>query len=312
MDPIPMSISDVQICNMALQKLGAQSIVSLQDINPRAQALNNSYEMYRDRLQRMRWNFNRAYAFLPQIAAPPIYEYPYGYQLPADFLGLELATQSYPNTAPVSTVTVPGPPTTTTTTFVNTNPSVTFNVAMMSLYAVGSVLTITDGTHGWTGTVTGVTNFTVTALTTSALGVNGTVTSGATVTSQIPTSGNNPGPGYQGNGLPGTNLSDYNNSRVQNYRIVGRQIWSYYAPPLAIIYRQRVTDPNAFDSMFVECLAAYLAWQLCETIVSSDAKKSNMRAEYQMALAEAKFSKSIENAPEIIPDDTWLQARIAI
>ena len=158
-----MSISDVDIANLALLKLGADSITSFSDANPRARAFQNGYAMLRDKLQRMRWNFNRAYVQIPALADQPPFEYAYIYPLPADYLRLELVSKILSNAPP--------PPTNPPTILV--------------------------------------------------------------------------GPTVQQTGYPGLNFSDYNNSRSQDYRIVGKQIWTWYASPIAVVYGKRVEDPTS-------------------------------------------------------------------
>jgi hypothetical protein len=211
-----MSISDVDIANLALQKLGQQPIVSFDQPTPRAAAFNRSYPIYRDDLQRRRWNFNRSYVNLPALTSTPPFEYQYAYALPDDYLRLELAGQVQPN--------------------------------------IGSPLNSIS--------------------------------------------------------VPGVNLSDYNGGRSQDYRVVGKQIWSNFPPPLSIIYGRREPDPNMFDAFFVEAFAAYLAWQLCEVVTSSNAKKDALERAFSASIALALNGKAIELPPETIPDDTWLLARI--
>lgn len=227
-----MSISDVDIANLALVKLGQSAIASFTDNNKNAKTINSVYTMLRDKLQRRRWNFNRKYVQLPVLSVQPPFEYPYAYALPNDYLRLELATQALQ---------------------ANTNTSVTNS--------------------------------------------DGTVTITAT-----------PGPSLME--LPGTSGGDINNSRFQAYRIVGKQIWSYAGPPLACIYGAREEDPNKFDSFFVEAFAAYLAWQICDAITGSGARKQELRDEYKESMTEALMMKSIELPPEQIPDDTWMLSRL--
>lgn len=225
-----MPISDIDICNLALTKLGAQPIVSLLDVNPRAQALNGCYAIYRDMLQRKRWNFNRAYTTLATNLAQPPFEYTYAYNLPDDYLRLELAGLA-------QTVGITPPP----------QPPNTILAAPLTL-AIG---------------------------------------------------------------MPGINLADFNSARSQDYRIVGKQIWINQFPPLAIIYGRRETDPNKFDANFVETFASLLALQNCERITSSGQKKQMLAQEYRESITNALQAKAIENAPEIIPDDTFVLARIS-
>lgn len=112
-------------------------------------------------------------------------------------------------------------------------------------------------------------------------------------------------------GMPGVSLSDYNNSMTQDYRVVGRQLWSSIGTPLSIIYHARITDPNLFDPYFIEAFAAYLSMQLCETVTGSNAKFPRFAQEYSNALSQAIKFRSLENPPTTIPDDTWMLARIS-
>jgi hypothetical protein len=111
--------------------------------------------------------------------------------------------------------------------------------------------------------------------------------------------------------MPGVNLNDWNNTRNQDYVIVGRQIYSYYPPPAQIMYFSRVTDPKQFDAAFVDALACYLAWQLCELLTSSNEKKSAAFQEYKDSLGEAVRANAVELPPETIADDTWMWSRLA-
>lgn len=210
-----MAVSDVDIANLALTKLGAQPIVSFNDSSVPARNINRSYAILRDKMQRRRWNFNRSYMQLPALTFTPPFEYRYAYQLPSDYLRLELAGQSQPNGGPTSTIT-----------------------------------------------------------------------------------------------MPGVDLSDYQGGRSQDYRIVGKQIWSNIPPPLSIIYGRQEPDPNMFDAFFVEAFACYLAWQLCESITNSNAKKEALDREFKQSIFEALNGKAIELPPETIPDDTWLLSRL--
>jgi len=221
-----VSISNVDIANLALTKLGQPPITSFDDNTVAARAINRTYFMLRDKLQRRRWNFNRAYTNLSALVDGPPFEYQYAYQLPSDYLRLELAAQAQPTGQPPEGEISFGPPLSTV-------------------------------------------------------------------------------------GMPGVNLSDYNNGRSQDYRIVGRQIWSNIPSPLSIIYGRKEDDPNMFDAFFVESLAAYLAWQLCEQLTNSNQKKAELRDEFRDSVWEALNGKAIELPPETIPDDTWLLSRIS-
>ena len=79
--------SIVGICNSALIKLGASTILSLTDGSKNANLCNAQYEKVRDELLRMHpWNFAMARAKLARLAQAPVFGYANAYQLPADWL----------------------------------------------------------------------------------------------------------------------------------------------------------------------------------------------------------------------------------
>ena len=79
--------SIVGICNSALIKLGASTIMSLTEGSKNANLCNEQYEKLRDDLLRAHlWNFASARAKLAQLADSPVFEFDYAYQLPSDWL----------------------------------------------------------------------------------------------------------------------------------------------------------------------------------------------------------------------------------
>lgn len=84
-----MAASDVSICNLALQKLGAKRITSLADDSPNARSLNACYEAVRDyELRRHTWNFALKRVALAADATAPAFGPAAQYTLPSDFLRL--------------------------------------------------------------------------------------------------------------------------------------------------------------------------------------------------------------------------------
>lgn len=84
-----MATSDVSICNLALQKLGAARITSLTEDSPQARACNACYEAMRDlELRKHRWAFAiRREALAADTTAPAFGPANY-FTLPSDFLRL--------------------------------------------------------------------------------------------------------------------------------------------------------------------------------------------------------------------------------
>ena len=84
-----MSKSDVQICNRALQKVGAARITSLTQDTPNARACNVAYAQVRDaELRAHPWAFAIRRAQLASDATAPDWGKQNAFQLPTDFLAL--------------------------------------------------------------------------------------------------------------------------------------------------------------------------------------------------------------------------------
>lgn len=79
--------SEVGICNSALIKLGASTIMSLTDGSKNANLCNEQYVKLRDELLRGHtWNFAARRRKLAQLSGTPTFEFDFAYQLPSDWL----------------------------------------------------------------------------------------------------------------------------------------------------------------------------------------------------------------------------------
>ncbi len=84
-----MASSDVEVCNLALQKLGAARIASLTEDSTNAEECNASYDHLRKtELRRYKWNFARKRASLPASAVAPAFDFASAFPLPVDCLRL--------------------------------------------------------------------------------------------------------------------------------------------------------------------------------------------------------------------------------
>ena len=82
-----MASSEVEICNSALVKVGADRIISLSDDNERAQICNERYPKLRDDMLRSHpWNFALARVALADTGNTPEYDYTNEFQIPSDVL----------------------------------------------------------------------------------------------------------------------------------------------------------------------------------------------------------------------------------
>ena len=81
------------------------------------------------------------------------------------------------------------------------------------------------------------------------------------------------------------------------YRVEGRKILSDTAP-FPVIYLARVTDPNEYDLLLVETIAARLAADLAYPLVNSSALAQLMFTLYESKLSEARFTDATEGTPD--------------
>ena len=84
-----MATSIVSISNLALQKLGAGSIASMDEDSREARVMNACYEPLRDReLRAHAWNFSIKRTTLAPSATTPDFDFTYAFPVPSDMLRL--------------------------------------------------------------------------------------------------------------------------------------------------------------------------------------------------------------------------------
>ena len=88
-------VSDIQICNQALLRLGVQRISAFSDNNPIAAACNVVYADCRDQLLREHpWNFATTRVKLSPEASTPLFGWTYQFILPSDCLKVLLVNDN--------------------------------------------------------------------------------------------------------------------------------------------------------------------------------------------------------------------------
>jgi len=91
-----MSQSVVDVCNSALQRVGANSIASLSDNSPEARACAVAYDSNRrDELRKHMWNFTLKRVALAPDTTAPAFDYKYAFTLPTDCLRVVRPSDSY-------------------------------------------------------------------------------------------------------------------------------------------------------------------------------------------------------------------------
>ncbi len=88
--------SAIDICNLALDSLNANSIVSFSDSTKEAKQCNRHYAQARRAVIRAHpWNFALKRQALAKVLTPPEFEFSYAYQLPVDCLRVFRTNISY-------------------------------------------------------------------------------------------------------------------------------------------------------------------------------------------------------------------------
>jgi hypothetical protein len=80
------------------------------------------------------------------------------------------------------------------------------------------------------------------------------------------------------------------------FRVEGRKILCDEST-INMVYLARVTDPNEWDSLLVETIAARLAADVSFAMVQSTSLTSTLYALYENKLSEARFTDATEGTP---------------
>ena len=83
------------------------------------------------------------------------------------------------------------------------------------------------------------------------------------------------------------------------FRVEGRKIASS-TTPFKMIYVARITDPNEYDTLLIETIAARLAADISYAFVNSASLSQSMLGVYETKLSEARFVDATEGTPDNI------------
>ena len=93
------------------------------------------------------------------------------------------------------------------------------------------------------------------------------------------------------------------------FKIEGRKLLSDDTA-VSILYVAKITDPNEYDTLLREAIAARLAAELAIIMTDSNSLVQTMWTLYQDKLREARSVDGQEGTPDRIEADTYLNARV--
>ena len=78
---------------------------------------------------------------------------------------------------------------------------------------------------------------------------------------------------------------------------------------MILIYVSKNTDPNEYDTLLIETIAARLASELCYAITASTSLAGQMYELYNQKLREARFVDATEGTPDNIDSSSFINSR---
>lgn len=88
--------SVIDICNLALNEIGEESIMDLLENSKQSRLCNQFYDLSRDMLLRAHpWNFATKRVELAMLTETPVFDYSYAFQLPTDCLKIQQTDDRY-------------------------------------------------------------------------------------------------------------------------------------------------------------------------------------------------------------------------
>jgi hypothetical protein len=94
-----------------------------------------------------------------------------------------------------------------------------------------------------------------------------------------------------------------------DFKVEGNRFLLTDQSTVYIQYISRDEDPNQYDFLLIEALAARLASDIAYPLVGSSTLSTNLFAIYEIKLKEARFADAQEGYPDDIIADTFISAR---
>ena len=94
----------------------------------------------------------------------------------------------------------------------------------------------------------------------------------------------------------------------QTFKVEGRKIVTD-EPEIFLTYLAKITDPQQYDTLLIETIAARLAAELCYAVTQSNSLAQQLEAIYQSKLREARFVDATEGTPYDVDASTFINSR---
>lgn len=101
---------------------------------------------------------------------------------------------------------------------------------------------------------------------------------------------------------------EYNFNTI-DWEIESGMIYTNFDAPLKVRCVVDVLDPAMMSSLFIEGLAAKMAFEMCEEITQSNTKKAALSIDYENIMKRARRSNAFQVVAGQFPDDSFLTAR---
>jgi hypothetical protein len=100
-------------------------------------------------------------------------------------------------------------------------------------------------------------------------------------------------------------------SDFPSFGIEGQTLLTNSSGAANIVYIRDVSEQTQlWDATFVEAFACRLAAEIAQTTTKNRSLKADLRTEYVEHLKEAKRTNAIELPPMLLPDESWVLARL--
>tara|TARA_Y100001938_G_scaffold147288_1_gene228139 strand:- start:3 stop:590 length:588 start_codon:yes stop_codon:yes gene_type:complete len=94
----------------------------------------------------------------------------------------------------------------------------------------------------------------------------------------------------------------------QTFKVEGRKIVTD-EEEIFLTYLAKITDPQQYDTLLIETIAARLAAELCYAVTQSNSLAQQLEAIYQSKLREARFVDATEGTPYDVDASTFINSR---